>query len=558
MTFDGIKKANKRAFKMKYCDLNEIDAEGCRKGDIKFRSTKDWMMKTNLFFSTDINVQNFVELGMSIESSKSENVNIETNLSYQYIEYGKASLKFNEYLKPTSEFIKAVEDAIRSNDPREFRKITEEFGQFIPTEVIMGGRMYYTNMDLFAEHIATNSTAGDAEFMNANLGKAQGHTRGNSRQYNVSCTRLIGGEQPDGLENCDSKAWTQSLKDYTNWDCIEYRNPISIFSLLPENLRRKIFSSTGKRILYSKFVDYNYQLKERGKPKIFELKIPSNILDIIHNRDTDCSFFATVIDKEETNDFFNCQILCSANGKPSVIVHCIQRKFRKRECRLKIGLMIIGYDINFKFIFSDFNVQIGILKQNFEASSNIQLQNISDRENVSCLGIPVLNKLDSSNNSLIIGHFFFEEENAIGTRTFSYCLKKKYYVRLPTFTFYTLTISNFPNSNAFGTTTFGRQLLKGPCINTTTSKFISLYCTLYPTRRNNNFANLGNLANLSNLGNNPGPVLLKQNTKQITTYDINCKCKKKLRETCHTCRENLRFQRNINNIKCAFFDSNLF
>src|ERR1051325_10814586 len=54
MTLDGIEKANKRAFKMKDCELTETD-EGCRKGFVEFKSEKDWMMKTNLFFRADIN-----------------------------------------------------------------------------------------------------------------------------------------------------------------------------------------------------------------------------------------------------------------------------------------------------------------------------------------------------------------------------------------------------------------------------------------------------------------------------------------------------------------------
>src|SRR6266496_1342512 len=57
MTFDGIKKADKRAFEMKNCELKEIGAEGYRKGLVEFRSSEDRMMKKNLFFSTDINVE---------------------------------------------------------------------------------------------------------------------------------------------------------------------------------------------------------------------------------------------------------------------------------------------------------------------------------------------------------------------------------------------------------------------------------------------------------------------------------------------------------------------
>src|SRR5256885_1157724 len=45
MTFDEIKKASKRAFQMKNCELTEIGTEGCKKGVIEFGSNEDWMMK---------------------------------------------------------------------------------------------------------------------------------------------------------------------------------------------------------------------------------------------------------------------------------------------------------------------------------------------------------------------------------------------------------------------------------------------------------------------------------------------------------------------------------
>src|SRR3954451_16363487 len=87
MTFNGIKKAKKRAFIMKNCELIEIGAEGCRKGVVEISSNEDWMMNENLFFSTDVNVQNFAKIGLS----KNENFKIETNESYSYIEYGKVA-----------------------------------------------------------------------------------------------------------------------------------------------------------------------------------------------------------------------------------------------------------------------------------------------------------------------------------------------------------------------------------------------------------------------------------------------------------------------------------
>ncbi|PKK60855.1 hypothetical protein RhiirC2_761392, partial [Rhizophagus irregularis] len=74
---------------------------------------------------------------------KNEGTNPETSTSYFFTEYDKASLKFSEHLELTQEFIEVVEKAIKSQDPveefEEFKQITDKFGQFIPTEVILSG-----------------------------------------------------------------------------------------------------------------------------------------------------------------------------------------------------------------------------------------------------------------------------------------------------------------------------------------------------------------------------------------------------------------------------------
>ncbi|GES95464.1 hypothetical protein GLOIN_2v1789541 [Rhizophagus clarus] len=98
---------------------------------------------------------------------------------------------------------------------------------------------------------------------------------------------------------------------------------------------------------------------------------------------------------------------------PKLIIHCIQKKFRKCECELKISWMIVGYDINFDFNRSDLNVKLKILKNEFNATNDktivkpLELEYDQYNPSALCFGIPVLSKLDDSNNSLVIGHHFF-------------------------------------------------------------------------------------------------------------------------------------------------------
>src|SRR5581483_10157609 len=142
---------------------------------------------------------------------------------------------------------------------------------------------------------------------------------------------------------------------------------------------------------------------------------------------------------ELSNVGFNCQVLWPPGKRPSLIIHCIKNKINnnnniKRDCKLKIGWMIIGYDgydTESNFILPDFNVRLKVIKNDFNLSNNptmfktFHVKNNSLMRKPICIGIPVLNNLDYSNDSIIIGHNFFnaKEDSNIGVNTFSYNLR---------------------------------------------------------------------------------------------------------------------------------------
>ncbi|PKY48196.1 hypothetical protein RhiirA4_463714 [Rhizophagus irregularis] len=61
------------------------------------------------------------------------NARAHENISHICAGYGKMNFKFDKYLELISEFIEEVKDAITSRDPQKLVKITETYGQFIPT-----------------------------------------------------------------------------------------------------------------------------------------------------------------------------------------------------------------------------------------------------------------------------------------------------------------------------------------------------------------------------------------------------------------------------------------
>ncbi|CAB4474380.1 unnamed protein product [Rhizophagus irregularis] len=518
MTFDEIKKAGESAFLIKNCELKEIGVEGCKLDKGEFKSTEERMKIKNLFFTADINIDKFVKLGMSTGNMKNKKSYSETSGSYHFIKHAKASLEFIKYLEPTPDFIKEVENAIISKDPAEsFRQITEKYGQFIPTKVILGGRVHFNEHITSTGGITENSKeitvdANAGGVLGAGMSSTSNNLEGDANYCKFNCTRIIGGESPDSLGNFNEETWVKSLKeDYKKWDCIEYQNPISIFQLLSDKLRKQIIMSIGKRIHYSIIENFKYRIEEFGKPKKFELnnkEIPENVLKMIQNKDADCNIFATVTDMTElNNDFFTCQVLCSSScsslppcppsscscppSKPSLLIHCVQNKFKKRECNLKIKWIVVGYYTDFNFILSDFNVQLKIFENKIASDSQTMIDTLNFnydhyvRKVPPCFGMPVLTKLTTSNNSIVIGHHFFDaqEENKIGAYTFSYCSKDKRYVKLPNFTFYILVISDYRTSNTYDIIPFEHQITKKPYIDLNSNvidsppKFISLYST---------------------------------------------------------------------------------
>ncbi|CAB4483691.1 unnamed protein product [Rhizophagus irregularis] len=557
MSSDGIKIAKKRAFILKDCELIEFGANGYKKGRLGFESKEDWMKKSNLFVNVDgINVHNFVEFGLSIESSQNKNYTEEINSTYQYTEIAKVSLKFDkENLVLTDDFKNKVTKAIQSKDHRSFREITEDYGQFIPTEIIFGGRVCFKDIKVSSENSSDKAKGGSfgVSFGSSKLqiGRNSGKSEKESNLCNSDCIRFLGGKHPDD-ENFDEKCWIESLKDYQDWDCIEFKNPINIFQLLSDNLYKKSFISLGKKILYTDTKDYNYVLYGAGMYQIFELNddnIPSHISKIIQNKNADCDIFASVINTKNSKDiFFNCQIFHTnnnkSNEKPSIIIHSIQKEskeFQKCEYKLKIKIMIIGYDINFSS-----NIRVELIKKKYNSQNQHEyynsmiLQPINHNnlieKNIPFFGIPILSNFNSSNNSNIIGHNFCKSDNGLKIYTFSYCSKKNCYVNLPKFTFCTLIILDNISNTCTKLLPFEFSMIKNkPFINlekfteSLDPKWISLYLPIDKDYYN--------------------PIFYNQKKKKIKVNYVDCKCNK----TCLICKNKKLKISNENNAICIIY-----
>src|SRR5436305_11876325 len=96
---------------MTNCKVEKIGVDGCLKKCIKFKSNED-RMKTELSFTSDFDMQDFVKIGLSVGISKNKNSNVKNISICEFTNISKASLKFD--LKPAPKFIEKVEDAAKS------------------------------------------------------------------------------------------------------------------------------------------------------------------------------------------------------------------------------------------------------------------------------------------------------------------------------------------------------------------------------------------------------------------------------------------------------------
>ncbi|GBB85493.1 hypothetical protein RclHR1_01200007 [Rhizophagus clarus] len=514
-----IETAKEKAFTIDNIELIKPD-EAISDETANSYSMEAWKKKIDMFFNAKSKLMNYGLSELSFMNTQNENQETKRKISCKKI--SKMHLRLS--LKLTEKFIEEIKEAVESDHKavesdhkaigskarEKLRKIIKEFGQFVPTEVTLGGIIYAKE--------------------ESNKSSEQKNTNG------VSGIPAVGLSVGVGL-NSDEKQWVNSLYDYRNWKCIEFQEPKKLFELLDEDIRQGVYKVFGKKILYRDVIPLNAQL-EYGEYKIVELPLRGKINKIIKKEEADCNVFATIVG-DEKNDFYNCQIYHPRNNneKPKLIIHCYQkiRNYQPRR-KLKIGFMIIGYDFD---SLNDESAENDDMR--FEVVNHQDYENSGNRESTqftldknSFLGIPVLNELNNSDKSILIGHYFIKKDNVIEANVFSYSLDENKYVKLPKFMFQVLVLRSktYESEIAFKEKlmrlTRPRRYIENTSLalrskennedNENTPKYISV--SVYSTKGKDNETKL-----------NCDPVFLKQKNNEIKLKYAVCKCK----GTCSLC-----------------------
>ncbi|GBB99408.1 hypothetical protein RclHR1_03510002 [Rhizophagus clarus] len=264
-----LEKANKKAFKIIDCEMSKI-IDGYENSTIQIDLEEDKTIKNDFLLIADVDIPNFSKLGVSIKNSNLQNSNVVTNLTYNVIEYNKMTLKFK--LEPTKEFIEAAKDVINSKDSRKLQDIINDFGQFIPKEVILGGRAYFIARENFEGNSGEHSTNISGQASNIKVEKKSSKSLNKKNSSKYQSFKLFGGKEVCS-NNFNESEWIESLNDYKYWSCIKFKEPVSIFQFLPEDLRKQILILIGKKILYTNIEDYTYYLSEPGMHQVLKLRV---------------------------------------------------------------------------------------------------------------------------------------------------------------------------------------------------------------------------------------------------------------------------------------------
>ncbi|CAG8572721.1 274_t:CDS:2 [Dentiscutata erythropus] len=461
---DKDKVAGKKAFIIENCEFSVLEPIELNFHTLISSSVNDLSRNKNLFLKAQLDIPNIANLGVSIEPKNiQQNKSKETSLKFELKNIVKANLSITRIV-PTREFNDAVEKAFHSKDPNMLQKIIEEFGQFIPTVILFGGRLHYMNTAYTEKNSENNKKAFSGNLSVYGQGLEAQYkpdvTNRNENTIQFQDSVIFGGDKIKILQGKEND-WIFSLEDFKYWEIIEFHKPVSIFEFLDDDKIRKLNVLKGKMIIYSNVQFYNFKMHDRNNGSdVVDLKMPQNIGSILSNRDIDLQVFSAVSSTEEDDTIFTCVLYTPPPSYiPKVIINCIQSDYeQKKEYQLKISWFVVGYDLNFNSVFDPTHcLQSVKIKLCYDYDSEFSLEasevlKIPMMHSTVLYCIPVVSEWDDSFKYSIIGHHFNRHDDKVRVHLYGYDLRKKECLRSSALRNFNLNIlypSSHPNSDIF-------------------------------------------------------------------------------------------------------------
>ncbi|CAG8548417.1 13213_t:CDS:10 [Ambispora leptoticha] len=342
-TDDGPRSAEEKAFEIvqypKTTLLNQIASFQ----EIECKTEKDDFCTKNLFVVANLDVNSHIPISAKFgafyqKNSIKHSANVKLN-TYRKSKKIKAIFSMSESeVKPTKEFISAVNKALESDYPREFlKKVTEKFGQFWCKKLEIGGSILYVKKEEsnVKENIRREEKSIDGAIK---FGKYEGTNQMNAATNKYSYFQIRGGLEKDYHKGM--AGWFTSLEDYKTWEVAAYSDIHSIFDILDDERRKKVAEVFGKRIIDSRVVKLVFLMDiSRPDPYIYELPIKYDL--------SNCQIFVTEMKDDNNSDTIFASRVHYINDKdpPVILLHrfgSLNKRPKIQKFSIKLGWIVLG------------------------------------------------------------------------------------------------------------------------------------------------------------------------------------------------------------------------
>ncbi|KAF0541897.1 hypothetical protein F8M41_005046 [Gigaspora margarita] len=363
----------KLAFTIKDCELNILD--DFNSYPITTSSVNDLFKNRGLFLNPQL------DLDFLIDPQNSRSYDSEQVSGFNIQNFVKAILSINKKdIIITEEFEVAVKEALNSQDINILKHAIEKFGQFVPTEIMFGGRLHYELTTY------TGST------------------------IQLEDTFIFGGDKIK-IELI-GKTIIYSNIQYYEFKIHDYNDESNNIDLKARNIVD----------LKARIIDSIFSNKDTD-PQVFATV--SNIED------------------DDNDNIFTC-MLCTPSDLsiPKLIINCTryksdqQKVYNVKIIKIRISWIIVGYDFNSIFSPEHFYLQSTTRDCNHnDDASHEKVLNIRTEYSTILFGIPVVLEWNPSFKHSIIGHHFSSNDDKVDICLYKYDLSEKKY--------FTRSLSNF-------------------------------------------------------------------------------------------------------------------
>ncbi|CAG8659157.1 10855_t:CDS:2 [Ambispora gerdemannii] len=348
-TENGPKSAEEKAFEIVPCPRTTLPRQITLDRELYCRTEIDDVRTKNLFVATnlDANLPSmpiFTTIGGSYKSNLVNHYNKEKFKTYRNLIRIKAIFTMSESeIKPTKEFVSAVDEALESTNCRtSLEQVSKNFGEFWCKKIGIGGSILYVKKgeSIVNENQRYKNIEGSIKFgVGGTVGKSEGANQMNAVLNEFSYFQIRGGLEKHFHEQ-DLGGWIASLEDYKTWEVAAYYPDIhSIFDILDEERRAKVAAALGKRIIDSQVVKLDFRMDiSKPYPHIYEIPKQYDL--------SSCQIFVTEMKNDNSDTIFASRVhYPNEKDPPVILLHrlgSLNRKSKYQKFSIMLGWIVLG------------------------------------------------------------------------------------------------------------------------------------------------------------------------------------------------------------------------